>query len=86
MSRLVQSQPNPGPSATFYWLVVFDWSINNPTPFLIDVRDNFGDTIPDSWYTKKWPDEVRKQKVTFDLYPDKVFSVFAKVEKGNDLK
>ena len=51
---------------------------------MIDVKDNFGDTIPESWYVKKWPDEVRKQKVTFDLYPDRVFSVFAKVEKGKN--
>ena len=83
MSRLCQSQPNPAPSVQYHWLVIFDWDIHNPRPFLIDVGVNFTDTIPESWFRKKWPEHIRQQKVQFDAFPERVFSVFAKVEKGN---
>ena len=68
--------------AVFHWVVVFDWNVDNPAPFLIDVREHFQDTIPDSWYRKKWQPEHRLKKVKFITYPNRVMSVFCKVEKG----
>ena len=81
MSRLCQTQPNPT-EAEFMWVVVFDWNVDNPKPFLIDVKENFLDAIPESWYKKKWQPMHRVQKVRFNAYPDRVMSVFCKVEKS----
>ena len=80
---MCHTQPNPGPKVTFNWIVTFDWSINNPEPFQIDVRKIFKGRIPESWYAKKWNDGIRKQKVKLPMFPGRVFSVFAKVEQGN---
>ena len=82
MSRLCQSQPNPTTKVLYHWIVLYDWEMNNPAPFSIDIRDQLCDAIPESWYRKKWPDQIRQQKVKFDVFPNRVFSVFAKVEKG----
>ena len=83
MPRKCQSQPNPPQCAYYHFVVLFEWDLDNPTPFFMEVRDKLKDTIPESWYRKKWPENIRHHKVEFELYPGRVFSVFAKVEKGN---
>ena len=81
MSRQCQSQPNPT-EFVFYWVVVYDWTLDNPRPFSIDLRDHFTDSVPESWYRKKWQDHHRQQKVKLWIFPNKVMSLFCKVEKG----
>ena len=81
MERLCQSQPNPT-KVVFHWVVVFDWNVHNPNPFIIDLRENFTGSIPESWYRKKWEDDHRQQKVKLRIFPDRIMSAFCKIEKG----
>ena len=83
MSRLCQSQPNPGPPKVIYhWVILFDWDLDNPEPFSIDVREHFTDCIPDSWFRSNWKPQHRQQKVNMRMYPERTMSIFCKVEKG----
>ena len=84
MSRLCQTQPNPV-EVSFHWVILYDWDVDNPTPFGIELKDQFSDSIPESWYLKKWKPQHRKQKVNLRVFPGRTMSVFCKIEKGNRL-
>ena len=84
MERNCQSQPNPQ-ETVFQWVVLYDWNLHNPTSFLIEVKEHFTESVPDSWYRKKWQDHHRQQKVKLRIFPNRVMSVFCKVEKGKIL-
>ena len=81
MSRQCQSQPNPV-EVQFHWIILYDWNLHNPTPFMMDIKDNYLDSIPASWYSKKWSPQHRVQKLKFRALPNKIMSVFCKIEKG----
>ena len=80
---MCQSQPNPGPLKTPYqWIILFDWDIDNPNPFMIDLSENFRECIPESWFRNKWKPQHRLQKTKMQVYPDHILSVCCKIEKG----
>ena len=67
----------------YFFVILFEWSENNPNPVFVVVRDCFAaGEIPDSWFTKKLQEEHRQQKTSFLSLKNRVFSVFAKCEKG----
>ena len=82
MNRMCQSQPNPQPITQYHWIVSFDWSLDNPLPFSMDVREHFGGCIPESWFKNKWRSQHRTQKTNMRIFPNRTMSVFCKVEKG----
>ena len=85
MKRQCHIQPSPK-DVVFHWIILYDWNLHNPTPFMIDLKEHFTDSIPESWYRKKWESKHRHQKVKFRIFPERTMSVFCKVEKGNFCK
>ena len=78
-----RSQPQPS-DVLYHWVIMFHWDINNKFPFSMFVRSTFPDSeIPDSWYTFRLSEEYRLQKKYLRTLNGQ-YSVFCKVEKGNN--
>ena len=63
---------------------MFEWDLNNQEPFQMFVKDTFDkDSVPCKWLSGSLNDYCRMLKLKIkDLDGDK-YSVFVKVEKGN---
>ena len=84
-SKLPQSQSSnvTYSDVNYFWVVVFDWSLNQPNPFQVVVKEVIGeDEIPLSWYKKKLTPTRRHQKRTLKAFKNKKVSIFCKIEKG----
>ena len=76
----------PQSDIEYFWFIGFEWSVLEPEPCQIFVREYFGDEdIPDSWFTGALSDANRAVKLKLNAVAgNNPYSIFAKVEKGND--
>ena len=74
----------PKSDIVYFWFIAFRWHILEENPFVIFVRESFGDDdIPESWFTGVLTDEDRKIKLKLKpVSGDDPWSIFCKVEKG----
>ena len=67
----------------YFWVILFNWSEDNPKPFQVVVREVFTETdIPLSWFERKLTSSKRHQKAMLSPFGNEIFSVFGKIEKG----
>ena len=67
----------------YFWVILFNWSEDNPKPFEIYVCEIFSETdIPSSWFQRKLTQSKRHQKARLSPFGENIFSVFGKIEKG----
>ena len=86
MASLSQESNVSMSNREYFFVCLFEWAENNPSPFFVVVREIFSTgEIPDSWFTKKLNEHHRQQKVSFLSLKDKTLSVFCKCEKGRSI-
>lgn len=65
------------------YIVLFEWDLELKEPFHLIVRTkNVSQDIPETWLTKSLNESGRLQKRKFKSMENRVFSVYAKMEKG----
>ena len=76
----------PCSDTEYFWFIAFEWSIHEPQPFQIFVREYFGDEdIPDTWFTGRLSDENRAVRIRLNAVAgNNPYSIFAKIEKGKE--
>ena len=78
-------EEEPKSEINYFWFIGFEWSVLEPEPFQIFVREYFGDDdIPDDWFSGVLSEENRLEKLTLNAVAgNNQYSIFAKIEKGN---
>ena len=68
----------------YSWVVLFDFDINNPAPFMIvKLRDFLDCVFPWRSIKAEFTREFRIQLYEFSCFPEKQFFIFAKIQYGN---
>lgn len=88
MSEIDMFEDGAQSDTNYFWFIAFQWSVNEPQPFQIFVREYFGDEdIPDTWFTGRLTDENRAVKLKLNAVAgNNIYSIFTKVEKGIEIK
>ena len=67
----------------YSWVVLFDFDINNPNPFIIvKLRDFLDCVFPWRSIKEEFTREFRIQLYEFSNFPGKQFFIFAKIQYG----
>lgn len=77
------TQENGSSQVQYAWVILFNYNINNPSPFsMVPLNFFAGSDFP--WKTIRGflSSHIRKQTRSFSNLPGKKFNIFAKVEIG----
>ena len=74
-------------STTYHWFIVFEWNHKTDKPFSIHViNPTFVNIIPNSWLKGRLEVNCRMQKLRIKTLTWGIgYSIFGKIEKGNDI-
>ena len=69
----------------YFWFIAFEWNLQEEKPFQIFARQYFGDDdIPNNWFHGSLSEENCLVKLKLHaVASNSVYSVFAKIQKGN---